>query len=316
VAKATVGRGKATMFKCFQINEGKIVDCPQGSGNVMLYVNPDEAQRRYLIEELKIDEHTLQSALDPDEISRLEFEPEHVALIFKRPKNYSAEDQYMFKVSSMGLFWFRERVVLLLPEDFVLFEGKHFQKLSSINDLVLKLLYRIVGHYLGHLRTINLIYDSLEQKINKAMENRYLINLFSLEKGMVYYQNAIHSNQVVIEKIKNNAARIGLSPENLEFLDDLIVENNQCYKQAEIYSNIFASLMDARVSVVNNNLNVLIKLLNIITIAIMVPTFVVSAFSMNVKIPLATHPMAFWFIMGMAGVSLAAFMLVWRVARK
>jgi magnesium transporter len=303
VAKATVGRGKATMFKCFQINEGKIVDCPQGSGTVMLYVNPDEAQRRYLIEELKIDEHTLQSALDPDEISRLEFEPEHVALIFKRPKNYSAEDQYMFKVSS-------------LPEDFVLFEGKQFHKLSSINDLVLKLLYRIVGHYLGHLRTINLIYDSLEQKINKAMENRYLINLFSLEKGMVYYQNAIHSNQVVIEKIKNNAARIGLSPENLEFLDDLIVENNQCYKQAEIYSNIFASLMDARVSVVNNNLNVLIKLLNIITIAIMVPTFVVSAFSMNVKIPLATHPMAFWFIMGMAGVSLAAFMLVWRVARK
>jgi len=130
---------------------------------------------------------------------------------------------------------------------------------------------------------------------------------------MVYYQNALHSNGMVIEKLKNAAGRIGLSAENLEVLEDLIIENQQCYKQAEIYAGIFASLMDARVSVVNNNLNVLIKALNIITIAIMVPTFVVSAFSMNVKIPLAHYPFAFWIIMGLAGVSLALFMLVWRM---
>ena len=117
------------------------------------------------------------------------------------------------------------------------------------------------------------------------MENKYLINLFSLEKSLVYYLNAINSNGVLIEKIRHNAARIGFTQEKMELLDDIIIENNQCYRQAEIYSNILASLMDARVSIVSNNLNVLMKTLNIITIAIMVPTFVVSRFSMNVKIP-------------------------------
>ncbi len=304
------------MHKTYHLNEGKIQVQEDGQGAVHVYVNPDEGERRFLIEQLKVDEHTLASSLDPDEISRLEFEPEHMAIIFKRPKNYSEEDQFEFKVSSMGLFWFRDRLVLVLPEDSNLFEGKSFLKVASLTDLVLKLLYRTTFHYLGHLRTINMIADALEQKINKAMENRYLLNLFALEKGMVYYQNAIHSNGMVIDKLKNFAQRIGLTPENLEAMDDIVIENQQCYKQAEIYSNIFASLMDARASIVNNNLNVLIKTLNIITIAIMVPTFVVSMFSMNVKIPLSHLPHAFWLIMGISAVALAGFMLVWRIFNK
>jgi len=98
----------------------------------------------------------------------------------------------------------------------------------------------------------------------------------------------------------------------VEFLDDIIIENSQCNKQAEIYSNILAGLMDARVSIVSNNLNVLIKTLNIITIGIMVPTLVVSIFSMNVKLPISdAHPLAFWAIMGIAGAALAIFMYFW-----
>ncbi len=304
------------MHRTYHLNEGKIQVQENDQGAVHVYVNPDEGERRFLIEQLKVDEHTLSSSLDPDEISRLEFEPEHIAIIFKRPKNYSEEDQFEFKVSSMGMFWYQERLVVVLPEDSSLFEGKAFLKVTSLTDLVLKLLYRTTFHYLGHLRTINMIADALEQKINKAMENRYLLNLFSLEKGMVYYQNAIHSNGMVIDKLKNFAQRIGLTPENLEALDDIVIENQQCYKQAEIYSNIFASLMDARASIVNNNLNVLIKVLNIVTIAIMVPTFVVSMFSMNVRIPMADRPFAFWAILGISGIALAGFMLVWRIFNK
>jgi len=301
------------MHKGFQLLNGKVQELEDASGSVQVYVNPDEGERRYLIDQLKVDEHTLASSVDPDEISRLEFEPEHIAIIFKRPRNYSEADQFEFKVSSLGIFWFRDKVVFVLPEDSTLFEGKPFQKVNTLTDLVLKLLYRTTFHYLGHLRTINMIADALEQKINRAMENRYLLNLFALEKGMVYYQNAIHSNGMVIDKLKNFARRIGLTPEHLEALEDIIIENQQCYKQAEIYSNIFASLMDARASIVNNNLNVLMKTLNIITIAIMVPTFVVSVFSMNVRIPLAQQPHAFWIIMGIQVVALAGFMLVWRI---
>ncbi|MDP2807235.1 MAG: CorA family divalent cation transporter, partial [bacterium] len=57
---------------------------------------------------------------------------------------------------------------------------------------------------------------------------------------------------------------------------------------------------------------VLMKTLNIITIGIMVPTFVVSAFSMNVKIPIQQHPWAFWIILVLALISVAGFMIFWR----
>ena len=300
------------MLKKYQIENCRIIDGPNGAGTIWVYISPNEQEKKYLIDDLKIDEHTLASALDPDELSRLEFEPDHAALIFKRPKNYSSQDELLFKVSSVGIFLFKDRLIVVMPEETPLFEGKQFQRVASLNDLLLKLIYRSIFHYLEHLKIINMITDSLEDKISSSMENKYLLNLFTLEKSLVYYLNAINSNSMLIEKLKTSAAKIGFSPEGLEFLDDIIIENNQCYRQAEIYSNILASMMDARASIVSNNLNVLMKTLNIITIGIMVPTFVVSAFSMNVDIPLSWHPWAFWMVMGLALVSVVAFMFFWR----
>jgi magnesium transporter len=242
----------------------------------------------------------------------MEFEPNHVALIIKKPMNYQSVEQLSFKASTMGVFLFKDLLILVLNEDNNLFWGKMFQRVSSLSDILLKLIYRTIYHFLEHLRVINMISDELEQKINKSMENKYLLNLFTLEKSLVYYLNAINSNGVLIEKLRLNTSKIGFSKEELELLDDIGIENNQCYRQAEIYSNILASLMDARASIVSNNLNVLMKTLNIITIGIMVPTFVVSAFSMNVKIPLQQHPHAFIYIIALAAISVMAFMMVWK----
>jgi magnesium transporter len=304
------------MLKVYGINEGRFCEANGQHCNVLVFTDPTEEERKHLVNELKIDEHTLSSSLDPDELSRLEFEPDHAAMIVKRPKSYSAEDQFVFKISSLGLFLFADKLVMVGSDDLLPFEGRHFQKIGSLPDLLLRLLYRITLHYIEHLKIINSIGDSLEDKIVTAMENRYLINLFSLEKGLTYYHNAIHSNGVLIDKLKASAARLVFTPENMEFLDDLIIENNQCMKQAEIFSNIFASLMDARVSVVNNNLNVLMKTLNIITIAIMVPTFVVSVFSMNVLIPVAHLPYSFWLVLGISAASSAAFFMVFRLINR
>jgi magnesium transporter len=300
------------MLKQYRIMEGKLCESSDAECEVRLYVNPEQAERELLIRELKIDEHTLSSALDPDELSRLEFEPDHAALIINRPRNYSSADQFLFTVSSMGLFLFRDKMVIVAQEELMPLEAHQVQRVSSLPDLLLKILFRTTLHYLEHLKVMNAIADALESKIQRSMENRHLINLFTLEKSLVYYQNSIHSNGVAIERLKANAARIGFTPENVEYLEDLIIENTQCYRQAEIYSNIFASLMDARVSVVNNNLSVLMKTLNIITISIMVPTFVVSVFSMNVGIPLADRGWAFWAILGASAVASGVVGLVWR----
>jgi magnesium transporter len=300
------------MRKDFDLAQCRIVGCPEGEGRVMIFVNPDPEEKKYLINELGVDEHTLASSLDPDEVSRLEFEPNHVALIFKMPKSYSGEDQLLFRVCSTGMFLFKDKLILVVSEDVPLFEGKQFLKVSSLDNLFLKVINRSAHHFMEHLRVINLLTEELEDRVNTSMENTYLINLFTLGKSLVYYLNAINSNSIVIAKLKNNVSKIGLDTEEAEFLDDIMVDNNQCYRQAEIYSNILASLMDARVSIVNNNLNILMKTLNIIILCIMLPQFVVSAFSMNVAMPLQHHPMAFWIIMGISLLSTLVVIVFWK----
>ena len=301
------------MLRRYQIENSKIVETADEKAPVLLFVNPDEAEKRRLVETYQIDEHTLNSALDPDEQARLECEPNHIAFIYKRPKNYSGDDQLLFKASTMGVFYFGDLLILVAAEDTTLFEGKQLAKVATVRELMIRLIYRAIFHFMEHLRIINTIADDVEQKINKAMENKYLINLFTLQKSLVYYQNAVNSNGALIEKIRHNAARFGFTQEEMELLDDIVIENNQCYRQAEVYSNILASLMDARASIVSNNLNVLMKTLNIITIAIMVPTFVVSIFSMNVDLPfgLKEHP-AFWLIMGLGAVAMVGFLIFWK----
>lgn len=300
------------MNKYYKLHLSKISESKEDEANIFLYINPSEEEKKYLIEKYKLDEHTLNSALDPDELSRIEFEPEHIAIIYKRPKNISRDKRLLFKVESTGIFLFKDSIIIVMSEEIPLFNSKIFQKVNSFNELALKLISTSITHFLEHIKVMHMITDELEEKISGSMENKYIQNFFNIEKSLVYYVNSINSNGVLIERIRNNASKLGLQQEEIEFLDDLIIDNNQCFRQAEIYSNILASLMDARVSIISNNLNILMKTLNIITIAIMVPTFVVSAFSMNVAIPMQHHPYAFWIIMGLALLSVVGFYLFWK----
>jgi magnesium transporter len=291
--------------------DGKLRD--REDGPVWIVAAPEEAERKLLVDGLKIDEHTLSSALDPDELSRVELEPEHVAIILKRPKNYSSEDDFLFKVLSVGLFLFKDKLVVVMAEEAPVLDAGRvpYKAGGSPADVLLRIVYRTIFHFLEHLRVIGMLSDSLERRISLSFDNRHLLNLFKLEKSLVYYVSGISSNAVAIDKLKAAAGRFGLTQEQVEFLDDVAIENQQCYRQAEINSNILASLMDARVSIVSNNLNLTMKTLTLITLTIMVPTFVVSAFSMNVSMPVVhDSPWTFWGVLALAAVSSAGF-LAW-----
>ena len=303
------------MHKNYRITAGRLVQVQDDPAHISVFVSPDEEEKKYLVTELKIDEHTLSSALDPDELSRLEFEPEHMAVIFKRPKSYLGGPHFELGIGSTGAFLFKKQLVIVLSEDVPILDHLMNTRVTSIANIFLRMIYRAIFHYLEHLKVINKISDELQDKINSSMENKYLINLFELQKSMVYYLSSINGNTALIEKMKHNVAKTDFTQEDVEFLDDIYVENNQCYKQAEMLSNILSSLMDARASIVSNNLNILMKMLNLITIGIMVPTLVVSAFSMNVKIPIQDHPYAFWIIIGLAATSVAGLVVYLRIKK-
>lgn len=300
------------MLTKYNITDRKLCQTDDDKAQVYLFTNPTVEEQRFLVTDFQIDEHTLASALDPDELPRLEFEPEHIVMIYKRPKNYSGKDQLEFKVASVGTFLFEDKLVIILAEDIPLFIGKRFQTVTSVKNVFLKLVYNAISHYIEHLRIIHLISEEIEDKMNESMDNTYLLNLFSLEKSLVYYAEAITANGFVFEKMRTLAARIGFDDNDDEMLDDIIVENLQCKTQADIHSNILAQMLGARASIVSNNLNLLIKKLNIITISLMVPTLIASIYGMNVTLPMAKHPDAFWMLLGLGLISVWLVMLYWR----
>jgi len=292
------------MRRFYKIHQGKIVEVPEENGSIVeVYIQPGIDEKKMLIDKLQINEHTLNSALDPDELARVEYEQDHVAFIIKKPRNYSAEDEYHFKIISIGLFLFKDRVIIISSEDTPLFSNKPQAGLSSAPDIILCVIYNCISHFIEHLKVINMVAEEVEYRINRSLENKFLLNLFALEKSLVYYLNAIHGNGLILAKLRAGADKIGLSEEGKEFLDDLIIENDQCFRVADIYSTVLSNLMDARASIVSNNLNVLMKLLNIITLALTVPTFIVSLFSMNVPIPAQHHPHIFYLIVVLCIIS-------------
>lgn len=300
------------MLRKYIIENGKLAETQAENAVVMLYTAPTLEEQKYMVDTLKIDEHTLASSMDPEEPSRLEFEPNHAAVIFKRPKNYSGKDELEFKVASMGLFLYADKLVIVVADDVPLFIGKKFLHVDGLQDVFLKLLYNAISHYLEHLRVINIISQEIEDKMTESADNKYLLNLLSLEKSLVYYVNAIMGNGFLFERVRTVAGKLDFTEESKEMLDDIIIENNQCQKQAEIDSNILALLIGARANVVNNNLNILIKKLTAITIILMVPTLVVGIFSMNVRIPFAEEQNAFWLVMFLSGLSIWISVMIWR----
>ena len=258
------------MLRKYNLVNGKAVEVSDGPATILKYIAPGKEEIADLVASCEIDEHNLYSALDPDELGRLEFEDNGQAvLIFKRPKRHVGEEMSDYRITSVGIFLCGGRMVIVQSEDSDLLDERMNNRLQSHHDALLRILYSTINHFLAHLRAIHGMSEALEDKIARSMENKYLLAMFSLEKSMVYYLNAVTSNARLFRKMQLCASKLGFSEEHMEVLDDINIDSEQCQKQVEIYSNIIAGLMDARASIVNNNMNTLMKSLTVINIVFM-----------------------------------------------
>ena len=259
------------MHNHYELIDGRVTPCTgDREGIITVYSAPTEEEKNFLIEEFGIDEHTLNSALDDDEISRVEYESNHVAVIMKRPSNYEADRTLEFRVSSVGAFLFKDRIVVIQSEQTPLFEhGRAPIRGRSIPGILLRLLHHSTHHFLEHLRIVKTISDKIEEQIEFSLTNKALVNMFTLQKSLTYYENATNANLLLMLKLRSDARKIGFNEEEIDFLEDITVENKQCDKLSGIYSEILSAMSSARVSVVNNNLSVAMKYLAIINIVFM-----------------------------------------------
>ena len=174
------------MLKYYKIESGRLAVAPnEEAADIVMMGSLSQEQRSVLVKEYEITEHTIASAFDSDELSRIEYDDDFTTIVFKKPKNYSAEDNFQFRVESFGIFIFKDWVLLLTDTDIPVMDERKFSKIDSLNTFVLRVLSFAISHFNEHLKIINRINDDLEQRLNTSMENKYLLSMFSLNKGLI-----------------------------------------------------------------------------------------------------------------------------------
>jgi magnesium transporter len=296
---------KTSVRSFYRLESGRLVPCEPNAAQIITYTSPSLDDEAELQEQYDIDYHTLQSSLDPEELSRLEVEHDHAAIIFKRPKSFCAGDNFLLKVTSTGVFLYDNYLVIVMADDSPIFEGRVPFPVKSIHDVILRLLYQATMHFEGHLKAINMLADSLERRIATSLENTYLLNMFALEKSLVFVLNSITSNGGLLQRMKTLSGKLGFNSNQVGILEDLIIENQQCYRRAEIHTQVLSNLMGTRASIVGHNLNQLIKQFTIWIVAIMLASLFVGLFGMNVALPFPMEEARwpFWLIMILGAIA-------------
>ena len=113
------------MLKQYRFANNVIVPTETDDANLHVYTNPDADERQVLVRTLNLDNHSLSSALDPDEISRVEFHADHVFIVWKRPTSSTFRAFVLFNVVSMGMVLANGRLVVIAAEDMSFGDEKH-----------------------------------------------------------------------------------------------------------------------------------------------------------------------------------------------
>lgn len=167
------------------------------------------------------------------------------------------------------------------------------------NRFILRLLLATATRYLTHLREINKITDTVEDRLQLSQRNRELLELLKYQKSLVYFTTALKSNELVMERLQRWQF-FRMYAEDEDLLEDVIIENQQAIEMVNISTNILSSTMDAFASIISNNLNAVMKFLASATIVVNLPTIVYSFYGMNVDLPFAEFPFAYLLVLGIS----------------
>ena len=164
---------------------------------------------------------------------------------------------------------------------------------------MLNILFRAAKFYLRYLNIINKQTENIEDSLRKTTHNKALFQLMEIQKSLVYFTTALKDNQLVLQKLLRMVHTESLqwipqfTEDDIDMLEDVIIENKQASEMVEMHRTILESMMDCMASIINNNLNLVMKFLAAITIIMSVPTMIGSFWGMNVPMPFGENHFGF-----------------------
>lgn len=289
------------MIQYFQNLNGQTIEILKPEIGTWVNMTPPFKQEEFaeVSEALNVPLDFLTDSLDIDERPRFEKEDNVKLIVIKTPtENNSFNESDSFYITIPICIILTHNQIITVNS----FENAAIQKFLSTfrhrhpdkrNMMVLKIFEKIVQNFLEYLKEINQKRNILEQKLYDSNRNEELLQLMRIQKSLVYFVTALRSNEMLMMKLERTNF-LGLTEEEKEFMNDLIVDTSQALEMANIYTNILSSTLDAFASIIANNQNLVLKRLAAITIVLQFPVLVASIYGMNVPIPGNNSHFAFY----------------------
>ena len=263
-------------------------------------VNPDDREVDKIVSLTGISEEYLKAALDEEERARIDKDDNCVMVLMDVPiiEEDPENDYYTYGTIPMSIIHKDNYLVTVcLRENSVVNDFK-FGRVKNVETykstrLTFQLLYAVSTKYLYYLRLINKASQRVQSTLEKNMKNNAILEMLDLQKSLVYFSTSISANDAVIEKL-NKQNYLKKYEEDQDVIDDASIENKQAAEMCSIYREIMNGTMEAFGTIINNNVNDIMKFLTALTLVISVPTLIASLFGMNLGgIPGQYHPWGF-----------------------
>jgi len=261
-----------------------------------------------LEEQYTISSELLADIMDQDEQARIEREDDYVALIVRLPALADDSKGINQYAVPLGIVLYKDMVITICQSDSIVLEDfskNRFRQypVATKEGFVISILGRATMVYIRLLKYINRQKSLVEEQLQKSIMNYELIQLLQIQKSLVYFSTSLSTNEVLMEKLLKISYFKLSSEEERDFLEDTITDNKQAIEMANVYTTILTGTMDAFASVIGNNMNLIMKRLTIISIALMFPTLIVSFYGMNIELPYMHQPLAWVGALSLCGLS-------------
>lgn len=274
-------------------------------------INPNEQEMEKVSTLLSLDFDMVKNALDLDERSRVEIEDGVLSLIVNLPL---LDDDGHFDTLPCGMFFTKRNFMTICSRDNRIISSfnKNTAKTFDTRErgrFLLSILSKCTQYYLKYLAIINQKTEEIEYSLRKTTKNKALFKLIEIQKSLVYFTTALKDNHLVLLKILrmiNSPAMsklIKFTSDDIDMLEDVIVENKQAIEMVDMHRSILEGMMDGFASIINNNLNLVMKFLAAITIILSIPTMLASFWGMNVPVPGAGNPYGFMIVMAISAIA-------------
>ena len=245
---------------------------------------PTEEDQHMLEKQFNIPDYFMSDISDTDERARYEYDDGWLLIILRIPYVKEIRSRTPYTTVPLGIIHKRDVTITVcyyetnMMIDFVSFQQKRNVGFTDHVDMIFRLFLSSAVWYLKRLKQISMLIDKAKRNLDREVNNESLIGLSRLQDSLTYFQTSIRGNENLLSKLK---FKLQIDELDADLIEDVNIEMSQARETTSIYSDILESTMDTYSSIINNNMNTVMRTLTSVTIIMMIPTLITSMFGMN-----------------------------------